>query len=152
MTPFIVLIAWLISLLIATYVGYDRGRWEAGLALGLVGGPLGAIAAGMLTPSVEAETERRYALDGQLKKLAQTDAARNRQRKREADTLADLANALEKQIEEQQRPFAEGLENLAHRLEEIAKVDPAREVTLRHWINWLTEKAEAARVREREIE
>ncbi len=66
MTAFLGLCVWLMSLVVAAYLGFDRGRWATGLLLGLFFGPLGVVAAGLMQPSVECASRRAYALEQQL--------------------------------------------------------------------------------------
>ena len=145
MGPFFWLCTWIMSLLVATYLGYDRGRWAEGMALGLLFGPLGAIAAGLLRPSVECVGQRQYELHQLLQQLRDDDRRAAGERRRNRDALNRLAEALEEGYDAEQTGFAEDLEQLAGDLEDMAGDEPSRQPKLRKWSTWLKGKASTVR-------
>lgn len=95
---FTLLCVWLICLLVATFLGYDRGRAFTGLWLGLFFGPFGVIAAGFLLPSIEVEVERERARQRRRALLQQQDDAQNRERKRTRSDIDDFLTNVEQQV------------------------------------------------------
>lgn len=140
-----IFVVWLVSLLLATFLGVERGRWAIGLGLGLLCGPLGVIAAGALLPSFEVEARRRYELEKFMQQLRRQEFTRAKERQREVSTMTEIVSALESTMQGQQNPLADGLNNLARALDEIARRDPTRELELRSWIGWLTKQSELTR-------
>ena len=148
MNEFHWLLLWIGSVLLATVVGYDRGRWAMGLTFGLLFGPLGALATGLLTPSPEVEARRRYQVDRQLSLLKRSLAARVKERRDEAAALASAVTAIEEDMKNRRPTLGEGLSDLAGELEQLTRADPAREPDLRNWIEWLNEHSGLVRSRD----
>ncbi len=146
MLPFYLFLAWLISIVAATAVGYDRGRWEMGLVLGIACGPIGVIAAGLLMPSYQWQADRRYQIDKDMGRLKRDDVAKLKERKAESQRVDYLVNALGEQIERRRLGLAAGLTDLAAELREFVDGDPQLEQRLDRWISWLGENAQSVRV------
>ncbi len=146
MQPFYVFLAWIISVVAATAVGYDRGRWEMGLALGIACGPIGVIAAGLLMPSYQWQADRQYQIDRDMGRLKREDVAKLKERKQESKRVDYLVSALGEQIERRRLGLAEGLTDLASELSDFVGGDPEREQRLERWINWLGENAQSVRI------
>lgn len=146
MLPFYVFLAWIISAGAATAVGYDRGRWEMGLVLGIACGPIGVIAAGLLMPSYQWQADRQYQIDRDMGRLRREDVAKVKERKRESQRVDYLVNALGEQIERRRLGLADGLTDLASELREFVDGDPQLEQRLERWINWLGENAQSVRI------
>ncbi len=98
MLGFAGLCLWLASVLVATYVGYDRGRWAAGFALGLVAGPLGALVAGHLEPSLEHAVVRGRELHRRLEEIRRQEELALRQRRRERLELEAWVSEVQQQF------------------------------------------------------
>lgn len=92
---FVALCTWIICLLVATFLGYERGRWFTGLWLGLFFGPFGVIAAGFLLPSVGVEAERQHAVRRRMEVLARQDEAEARERRRSSEDLRAFFRGVE---------------------------------------------------------
>ena len=146
MLPFYVFLAWIISVGAATAVGYDRGRWEMGLALGIACGPIGVIAAGLLMPSYQWQADRQYQIDQDMGRLRREDVAKLKERKRESQRVDYLVTALGEQIERRRLGLADGLTDLASELRGFVDGDPQLEQRLERWINWLGENAQSVRI------
>ncbi len=146
MLPFYLFLAWLVSIGAATAVGYDRGRWEMGLALGIACGPIGVIAAGLLMPSYQWQADRQYQIDKDMGRLKRDDVAKLKERKRESQRVDYLVNALGEQIERRRLGLADGLTDLASELREFVAGDAQLEQRLERWIHWLGENAQAVRI------
>ena len=146
MLPFYVFLAWIISVGAATAVGYDRGRWEMGLALGIACGPIGVIAAGLLMPSYQWQADRQYQIDQDMGRLRREDVAKLKERKRESQRVDYLVSALGEQIERRRLGLADGLTDLASELRGFVDGDPQLEQRLERWINWLGENAQSVRI------
>ena len=142
-----ILLVWLASLAVATYLGYDRGRWEAGVCLGLLFGPLGAVAAGLMPPSHEWEARRRYQLDQEFALYRKEEEARARQRQQDAQMFQNLVNNLESQTREDRADLSQQLNELVTQLNDLAASAPGAEEKLRRWIAWLSTRAENIRSR-----
>lgn len=132
---------WLMSLLAATFLGYDRGRWAAGLLLGLCFGPLGVIAAGLMQPSVESCAQRARAAQRHLATLGRMDRAEMLRRRKEKAALDAFVHDVEGQLEIGDLTFADGLRTLARDLEGAAGAEAASDGRMRNWAGWLHEKA-----------
>ncbi len=145
MTWFGGLCVWLVSLLIATFLGYDRGRWAAGLLLGLVFGPLGIIAAGLMQPSVEYEGQRRYIIECQVAECRRRDELALRKKRKARAELDALAHSVEERLDHADVGFADGLQELAGDLKHIGDSEPPPDGKLRSWVTWLNDKAEMVR-------
>ncbi len=92
---FVALCTWIICLLVATFLGYERGRWFTGLWLGLFFGPFGVIAAGFLLPSIVVEAERQHAIRRQAEILARRDEAEARERRKASEDLRAFFRGVE---------------------------------------------------------
>lgn len=138
---FVSLCAWVMSLIVATYLGYERGRWVAGFVLGLLFGPLGAIAAGLLCPSILCAAERQRDVERQIALLRRQDQ-REISRRREARAQLDaLVHAVESQMDHEDDGFADRLEELAHDLDGLSHSEPMQNGKLRMWCGWLVDRA-----------
>jgi hypothetical protein len=98
MFTFVGLCLWLASLFVATYVGYDRGRWAAGFALGLLAGPLGALVAGQLEPSLDHAVVRGRALQRRLSELQRQERIALDQARRKRMELDAWVEDVQRQI------------------------------------------------------
>ncbi len=137
MNDFHLLVFWISSMIVGTIMGYERGRWETGFVLGLLGGPVGAIAAGLLRPSPRWEVERRKLLDLHDKQLNSERSAKRKERRQQVAAMKELYADLESQMQDNQFDFAQGLEMLASRLEEVIAAQPQYDSQLRVWVEWL---------------
>lgn len=144
MTGFWILLAWVLSLLIGTYLGYERGRWLEGMLLGLLG-PLGAIAAGLLKPSLLWEAQRRYIVACHMAKMRTEAVAELRHRREDARHFDDMVVALEEQVHGQKLALSDGLDSLASELGQIAEGETPRAESLRKWSAWLAERSQLVR-------
>ncbi|MCK4343525.1 MAG: hypothetical protein KAY37_17565 [Phycisphaerae bacterium] len=138
-------LVWLLSLLVATYLGYDRGRWVAGLLLGLLFGPLGVIAAGLMQPSLEYLSERTRAVQHEVAQLHRKDRLEVRKRRKARADLDAWVTDVERQTDLEDVGFADGLQELAADIEALAESEPDQDGKLRTWAGWLTNKAEKVR-------
>lgn len=147
MDGFVLLSAWLAGMLGATWLGYDRGRWGAGLLLGICLGPLGLVAAGLMPPSYAWQAERDYRLSNYLESLRRRDQKVAAQRRRSRAEFESWVTDIEKQVKSEDLRLAEGLEELATQIDqsqgngEACDEPPA----LHPWSGWLKEKAERVR-------
>lgn len=140
MSLFVGLCVWLVSLLIATWLGYERGRWAAGVVLGLGGGPLGALAAGLMQPSVEASARRAFAVQHRLAELHRSAKIARERRRAERARLDSLVNTVEQSVVSQEQALAEGLQRLAGELRGAARGNGG-DGRWGAWEGWLQERA-----------
>lgn len=145
MNLYLWLCLWLMSLLVATFLGYDRGRWSTGLLLGLLFGPLGVIAAGLMQPSVEYSGERAYALQHELARLHKRDRLAARRRRRARAEMEAWASDVEQQAESQEVGFADGLQELADSMDTLEQTGATPDMKSREWATWLRDKADVVR-------
>lgn len=145
-------LVWLLSLFVATFLGFEKGRWAAGLLLGLLFGPFGVIGAGLMLPSIEYTAERNHLLRRQVAELERRDRIENRKRRRAKAQLDALVNDIEGRVENEELFFADGLEELAHQIEQIDDQDGANDGQLRTWVGWLQDKAKSVRSSPRHAE
>jgi hypothetical protein len=142
------ILTWIASLLVGTYLGSDRGRWAEGVCLSLLFGPLGALAAGLLTPSYEWDARRRYGLHNEFERLGREETARRRQRREEQAVFDSLVQTLENHLRLREESLADQLQQLAEDLEALVVADPSKEEKVRKWIAWLSHRAQLARAHE----
>jgi hypothetical protein len=95
---FTLLCVWLMCLLVATFLGYERGRWFTGLWLGLFFGPFGVIAAGFLLPDPAVEGRRKHEIDRVVAGLRRQDQEAARERRQSHDDLDNFLSAVESQV------------------------------------------------------
>lgn len=136
-----ILSGWLIGALLATYVGFDRGRWLEGMLLGICAGPLGVFAAGFLQPSIAVVVQREYALLYELDLRRQQEAKEAAEKRKRQQELQALVSAVETQGGVRELGLAEGLEQLAHDLEGAAGGEKTLDNRLRSWSTWLKDHA-----------
>ncbi len=141
------LLTWLGSLLLGAFLGYERGRWQTGLLLGLFLGPLGALAAGLLVPSLAWECRRRYLVHQQVSAARKADERRARERRREAAEFSKIADNLKAQIDDDRMIHTEQLDHLANELERIVETKSVRKPDLATWISWLRDQSQTERSR-----
>jgi hypothetical protein len=141
MTTFIGLCVWLACILLATWIGFDRGRWGVGLILGLLCGPLGVVAAGLMLPSVACVCEREYLVQRELTLWRRRDEAEARKRKQQRANIEAWANDVEQQLTVRELGFAEGLQELAQDLTSLGAGRAPDDARLRSWAGWLQDKA-----------
>lgn len=142
---FYLICLWLMSLFAATYLGYDRGRWEAGLLLGLFFGPLGVIAAGLMNPSIELAAQREHLLQLHLARLERAHRKEIAERRRARDDLGALADAVDTELRVGDGHFADQLDELATDLHALTRSEGVPPDKLRLWTEWLSDKAEFVR-------
>ncbi len=145
MTQFYLILFWMACAGIATAVGYDRGRWLAGILLGVAGGPVGAIAAGLLRLSPEIEAEQRFAVDRQLSRMKHDEVTRMRQRQTAKRQVDYLIGALEEQVERRRLGLADGLDELAEQLADHINGDEEQSQRVKGWVTWLQQNARSVR-------
>jgi hypothetical protein len=138
-------LAWLISLLAATFLGYDRGRWATGLLLGLFFGPIGVVAAGLMFPSVENTAMRNREVQRLVSHLTREERRDVRRRRKERDRFDEWVRDVESQVEGRNVNLADGMELLAHDIEALPEGTRLDEEKLRAWAGWLSERARAVR-------
>jgi hypothetical protein len=143
---------WLLSLFVATFLGFEKGRWLAGLLLGLLFGPLGAIGAGLMLPSVEYTADRNHLLRRQVAELERRDRLEMRKRRRAKAEMDALVSDIEGQVESEELFFADGLEELAYQIEQIDGQGGSDDKQLRNWVGWLQDKANVVRKSPRHAE
>lgn len=95
---FTLLCVWLMCLLVATFLGYERGRWFTGLWLGLFFGPFGVIAAGFLLPHPAIEGRRKHEIDRVVAGLRRKDQETMRERRQSHADLENFLTAVESQV------------------------------------------------------
>lgn len=95
---FTLLCVWLMCLLVATFLGYERGRWFTGLWLGLFFGPFGVIAAGFLLPHPAIEGRRKHEIDRVVAGLRRKDQETMRERRQSTADLENFLTAVESQV------------------------------------------------------
>ncbi len=95
---FALLCGWLMCLLVATFLGYERGRWFTGLWLGLCFGPFGVIAAGFLLPEPLIEARRRQEIDRLRGELRREEESSARERRKASAELENFLTAVETQV------------------------------------------------------
>ena len=145
-------LVWLLSLFVATFLGFDKGRWETGLLLGLLFGPLGVIGAGLMLPSIEYTAERNHLLRRRVADFERRDRIENRKRRRAKAELDALVNDIEERVDHEELFFADGLEELAHQIEHLDGQDQPADKQLRNWVGWLQDKAKTVRSSPRHAE
>ncbi len=141
MATFVGLCTWIMCMLLATWIGYDRGRWVAGLLLGLLSGPFGVVAAGLMLPSLACVAQREYRLQRELTARRQRDASEARQRKQQRANIDAWASDVEHQLSVRELGFAEGLQELSDDLRHLTDGEAADDARLKSWAGWLRERA-----------
>jgi len=93
-------VIWLSGAVAATFLGYDRGRLLAGILLGIGLGPAGAVAAGMMMPSLAVATRRTRAIQRGIARLHREERIAARQARHGQRNLSSWATAIERQAED----------------------------------------------------
>lgn len=144
MDQFLLLTIWLVSLPAATWLGIERGRWLAGLLLGLLCGPMGVVAAGLMQPALETAGARAYALHKQLIQLRRLEDRDHRERRRARAEFDRWVSDVEHQRAIEELGFAEGLQELAGELGALGDGGASPE-RMQGWAGWLKDKAASVR-------